>query len=259
MQVIIPRSVHDKDEIAKLLGADPALHAYELGDLDEFFWPYTTWYRHEDCVALVYHGAGFATLLAFDRDPDRLKPLLGGLKALMPARFYLHVSAGAEDVLDAAAEGVPHLKMALTEPRLLDAAEPAGEVLGLDHLDEVTSLYRRAYPGNWFDPRMLETGQYVGLRRGGELVAVAGVHVWSPVFRVAALGNVTTEPRLRGRGLGRAVVAALCHRLRETVDVIALNVKADNASAIALYRGLGFTTVGEYYEAWAAGGSGPAR
>lgn len=256
MEVIIPRSVHDKDEIAKLLGADPALHAYELGDLDEFFWPYTTWYRHEDTVALVYHGAGFATLLAFDRDPHRLNPLLDGLKVLLPCRFYAHVSAGAEGALDVVEEGGPHLKMALTEPRLLDAVRPAGEVLGLDDLAEVTGLYRRAYPENWFDPRMLETEQYVGLRQGGELVAVAGVHVWSPVFRVAALGNVTTEPRLRGQGLGKAVVAGLCRRLRESVDVISLNVKADNASAIALYRGLGFTTVGEYYEAWAAGGSG---
>ena len=42
---------------------------------------------------------------------------------------------------------------------------------------------RSAYPGTWFQARMLETGRYVGIRRGGELACVAGVHVWSPAWR----------------------------------------------------------------------------
>jgi hypothetical protein len=41
-----PRSVHDRTELAAELRKDPALHAYELGDLDDFFWPYTSWFRH---------------------------------------------------------------------------------------------------------------------------------------------------------------------------------------------------------------------
>ncbi|WP_196279946.1 GNAT family N-acetyltransferase [Catellatospora paridis] len=242
-------SVHDRDELARLLGGDPALHAYQLGDLDDFFWPYTAWYRDGDAVALVYHGGGMPTLLAFDHRPGASHGLLAGLVPLLPRRFYAHLSPGAEQVLGAdfdAAPGGPHLKMALTDPAAL--AAPLGAVLTPTDLPELLALYEVAYPGNWFDPRMLETGQYVGVRRDGELLAVAGVHVWSPKYRVAALGNVTTYPQARGEGLARGAVSALCRLLRDTVDHVTLNVKADNAAARALYTGLGFTPAAEYGE-----------
>lgn len=111
------------------------------------------------------------------------------------------------------------------------------------------ALFEQAYPGNWFDHRMLDTGQYLGARQDGRLVAVAGVHVHSATYRVAAIGNVTTHPEVRGQGAGRACVAALCRQLGTTVDHIGLNVRADNATAVGLYRRLGFTDVTEFAEA----------
>ena len=54
---------------------------------------------------------------------------------------------------------------------------------------------------------MLETGKYFGIRREGILVSVAGIHVYSPEYDVAALGNITTHPDFRGQGLGRKVTA----------------------------------------------------
>ncbi len=238
-----PHAVHDRERLAQLLQRDPHLHAYSLGDLDDFFWPYTTWYERDEQVILVYHGGGFPTVLAFDRDTAALKDFIESTLFLLPQRFYAHISTGASPWPG----GEAHLKMALTRP----ADTPAlGEPLTRADLDELTALYEAAYPGNWFDPRMLDTGQYMGVRRDGRLIAVAGVHVWSPVYRVCALGNVTTHPDFRGMGFGRAVVAALCHRLHATVDHITLNVKADNHSAIAVYRSLGFTEVGHYDEMW---------
>ncbi|WP_406209601.1 GNAT family N-acetyltransferase [Kitasatospora sp. NBC_01560] len=250
---MLPVAVHDRSALAALLRRDPALHAYELGDLDDFFWPWTTWYRLGDSLALVYHGAGLPTLLAFEQ-PEHLgglRELLDGLRDLLPRRLYALVTEGAEDLLtslpDAASRGL-YLRMALTDRGRLHAQEPQGEPLSTADLADLRALYEAAYPENWFDPRMLETGQYVGVREKGELVAVAGVHVWSPEHRIAALGNITTHPRIRGRGVGRAVVAALCHRLLGTVDHIALNVKADNTAAVALYTALGFEAVGRYHE-----------
>ena len=250
---VLVRSVHDRGELADLLRRDPALHAYELGDLDDFFWPYTIWYRHDDTLALVYHGAGLPTLLAFDR-PDRataLVELLDGMLPLLPRRFYAHLSANVDSALAKHFQAEPsglHLKMALTDVTRLDLMPPAGEALGPADLPELAALYDLAYPGNWFDQRMLETGQYVGIRRDNELVAVAGVHVWSPTYRISALGNVTTHPGVRGQGLARAAVAALCRRLLDTVDHITLNVKADNLAAIAVYTRLGFTPIAAYSE-----------
>ncbi|MCP4139843.1 MAG: hypothetical protein GY755_06055 [Chloroflexi bacterium] len=51
--------LHDKERIEGFLRKDVYLHIYSLGDLDRFFWPYTTWYGYEEdgnieAIALVY-------------------------------------------------------------------------------------------------------------------------------------------------------------------------------------------------------------
>lgn len=238
-------SVHDRAELAGLLEGNPAVNAYQLGDLDDFYWPYTTWYQDGGSVALIYHATAPPTLLAFDPSPG----LLPGLAPLLPPVFYAHLSIGAHEALTEHYEQEPHglhHKMALTDPSRLTGAE--GDRLAEKDLDDILALYAKAYPGNWFDPRMLETGQYFGIRRDGRLVAIAGVHVWSPRYRVCSLGNVTTDPDLRGQGLGSAVVARLCLSAQEQVATITLNVKADNAAAIAVYTRLGFTHVADYEE-----------
>ena len=74
------------------------------------------------------------------------------------------------------------------------------------------------------------------------------MHVYSAAYRVAALGNIATAPARRRRGLGRVVTAAVCQSLLASVDVIGLNVLADNAAARRCYEGLGFTDVCEYDE-----------
>ncbi|MET8354747.1 MULTISPECIES: GNAT family N-acetyltransferase [unclassified Micromonospora] len=247
------RAEHDRAVLAELLGRDPVLHAYQLGDLDDFFWPYTSWFRRGEQVVLLYHGVDPPTLLAFAAPADTwaLAALLAEVAPVLPARLYAHLSPGLADALAGSFRldsGGRHHRMALTDPDRLVRVRPAGVVLGAADLPPLRRLYARAYPENWFDPRMLDTGQYVGVRDGGELRAVAGVHVWSPAYRVAALGNVTTDPRWRGRGVGAAVVAALCARLRESVEHVTLNVKADNVAAVRLYERVGFSWVADYDE-----------
>jgi predicted GNAT family acetyltransferase len=96
---------------------------------------------------------------------------------------------------------------------------------------------------------MLETGLYQGIRRGGCLVSVAGVHVYSPRYRVAALGNITTHPDWRGRGLATLVSAKLCETLSKGgIEHIGLNVKADNVAALTCYERLGFRWAADYGE-----------
>lgn len=252
-----PTTLHDRAELSAVLRADPALHVYELGDLDDFFWPYTTWYAdpHRRVVALLYTGTEVPTLLGIapPADTPALRGLLGGLLPVLPRRFYAHLTGGVGDVLAADYASVDHgehLKMALTEPERLASVSTDGvEPLTAADLDEILALYAAGYPGNWFDRRMLETGQYVGVRRSGRLVAVAGVHVYSPAQRVAALGNIVTRPDHRGEGLATAVVAGLCRRLLDaSVSHIGLNVKADNTAALTCYRRLGFTRVTAYTE-----------
>jgi ribosomal protein S18 acetylase RimI-like enzyme len=110
-------------------------------------------------------------------------------------------------------------------------------------------LYAAAYPGNFFVPRMLETGYYFGIRRGGMLASVAGVHVFSRPYKVAALGNITTRPDFRGQGLATAATVRLCQELRGAgIEHIGLNVKADNQAALECYKRIGFKQIADYGE-----------
>jgi ribosomal protein S18 acetylase RimI-like enzyme len=250
--------LHDKGEIEAFLRRDPFLHLYSLGDLDEWFWPGTTWYgRIEDgqveAIALVYSGLAQPTLLALgEAGSPPLDELVRSIVHLLPRRFYAHLTPGVSAILAEQyrleTHGL-HYKMALTDPSRL-AVDRSADVVSLraGDVSEVLAFYAGSYPGNWFEPQMLETGAYVGERIEGELIAVAGVHVCSTTYRVASLGNIATSPSHRGRGHAKAVTAALCRRLVAGVDHVGLNVKADNAAAIACYRALGFEVHAAYEE-----------
>ena len=249
----------DRHVIETFLRRAPALHAYELGDLDPAYAPHARWFgwredRRLEALCLLYSATDPATLLAFAQ-PTELRAtqrLLGGVQAELPSRCYAHLSHELVSSFSDFRHGepAPHLKMQLSErdrlERVGDAHVPIP--LRVEDRDELATFYRRAYPGNWFDARSLDTGCYFGVRLAGEWVAVAGVHVYAPAIGVAALGNVATDPAHRGRGLAKVVTAALCRKLLATVDLIALNVHRDNAAAIACYRALGFEVVADYCE-----------
>ena len=238
---------------------DTALHLYEIGDLDPFFWPHTRWFGQRRArsrvaaIALLYSGMEPPTLSAFERrNTGVAETLVAGLSPHLPPCFCAHLSPNLTGCVGERWRCVSSersLKMVLTDRALLETVPTAGRTLGPEHLAEVVAFYSHSYPGNWFDPRMLETGHYVGIRRAGQLVCIAGVHVYSLGYRVAALGNIATDPALRGQGLAQQATAQLCRSLLATVDTIGLNVKADNAAAIACYHRLGFEVAAEYEEA----------
>ena len=250
--------LHSQQEIEAFLRRNPFLHLYSLGDLDDFFWPYTTWYALKEQqqitqLALLYSGTSLPTLLGLTEEPtDRMRELLQSILHLLPVRMYAHVSGNLATVFaddyHLHSHGI-HYKMALIYKAQLETIDTARVVpLSISDVDELEALYRLSYPGNWFDPRMLETGCYYGIRQEKVLVSVAGIHVYSPHYKVAALGNVTTHPAYRGKGLATAVCAKLCQSLLQTVDYIGLNVKADNHSAIRSYGRLGFEYIATYEE-----------
>jgi len=238
----------------------PYLHTYELGDLDPLQLPHCTWYARPGAspaeaaaVALVYRGLATPTLIALAHDdPAALRALLAEQLDALPARFYAHCTPGIEAAL------APrfrcellghHLKMALAPTALAD--DPEVVALGPADADAALAFYAEAYPASYFEPSNLARGPYVAIRDARGLAAVAGTHVYSPALRVASLGNIATRPDARGRGLARRVTAGLCRRLQPAIEVIGLNVRADNAAAIACYRRVGFE-VRHVYDEWRA-------
>jgi ribosomal protein S18 acetylase RimI-like enzyme len=74
---------------------------------------------------------------------------------------------------------------------------------------------------------------------GGRLLAC--VADTSAATGVGHLSSITVHPSVRGRGLGKAVTAALTRRLfEEGCDVVTLGTYADNTRARGLYDTLGF-------------------
>lgn len=248
----------DRDAIEKYLRRDTALNIYLIGDLDDFFWPHTMWYAWMSdgdikALALLYRPSGLPTLIVLiNGDINPASDLLQALSPHLPDTVYTHLTPGLEYALTADfnldSHG-DHNKMILCTPVLLSNASSRQSVpLSINDQEEILAFYREAYPGNWFDARMLETGHYWGVRIDGRLAAAGGVHVCSAKYRVAALGNIATHPDFRGRGLASDVTAAICRKLLDEVDEIGLNVKSDNIPAISCYRRLGFETTAAYRE-----------
>jgi ribosomal protein S18 acetylase RimI-like enzyme len=251
--------LQDRQRLQAYFQRDIPLYLYALGDLDDFFFPHTRWFglvQEQELLAVLleYTASQPHVLLALAQEMDRpaLRTILTQVQLGLPDEIDVHASPGIQATLAARYRLVDHglhWKMQFMQPGKLPSG-PFQSVSRLGPRDaaQLLDLYTHHYPEHAFDPRMLATGQYRGIWMDNQLVCAAGVHVYSPQYGVAALGNVVTHQDFRGRGLARQTVAALCQELQQAVPHIGLNVKADNLPAVRLYESLGFVTQVEYYE-----------
>jgi len=124
---------------------------------------------------------------------------------------------------------------------VVTAADPEAVRLGPDDVEEMTDLVRRTEPGP-FLPRTVEMGTYLGVRRSGRLVAMAGerLHPATGGRGATEISAVCTDAAWRGQGLGRRLVLAVAHGVRERGEVPFLHAAAANTGAVRLYEHLGF-------------------
>jgi ribosomal protein S18 acetylase RimI-like enzyme len=111
--------------------------------------------------------------------------------------------------------------------------------LGPSDIDEMLELVELARPGP-FLRRTVEFGGYLGIRRDGQLVAMAGERMRPPGY--AEVSAVATHPAHRGRGLGSRLVRAVSNAIGRRGEQPFLHVAHENETAIRLYTALGFTT-----------------
>ncbi|MES5820198.1 GNAT family N-acetyltransferase [Streptomyces sp. RG80] len=117
------------------------------------------------------------------------------------------------------------------------APEPEAVRLGPADVPEMLDLVARTQPGP-FLPRTIEMGSYLGIRREGALVAMAGERLRPPGW--TEISAVCTDPAFRGQGLGTRLILAVAHGIRERGDTPFLHTGAGNTGAIRLYESLGF-------------------
>ncbi|SNS42385.1 FR47-like protein [Streptosporangium subroseum] len=132
--------------------------------------------------------------------------------------------------------------MRLAGVQLVDdgiAAAPDDEAVRLEEKDvpEMLDLVERTKPGP-FLPRTIELGVYLGIRRGGALVAMAGERLHPPGW--TEISAICTDEAFRGQGLATRLVHAVAAGIRERGETPFLHAAADNTNAIRLYESLGF-------------------
>jgi GNAT superfamily N-acetyltransferase len=102
---------------------------------------------------------------------------------------------------------------------------------------EMLALVGRTRPGP-FLPRTIEMGSYVGLRRGGALIAMAGQRLnpagWTEISAVC------TDAEFRGQGIGTRLVRTVSAAIRDRDERPFLHAAATNETAIRLYLEMGF-------------------
>ncbi|MBK7141879.1 MAG: GNAT family N-acetyltransferase [bacterium] len=249
----------DKERLFKHFQKDPVLFAYHIGDLDERYFRHCQFactYNETAHIlesVLIYSGLTTPTVLAFGMT-DGFADLLQELMPVLPLRFYSHYQMAYSGQFLHTYNEVDlglHYKMKLGKFVPAKSQPEAGSIKSLSLADSeaVAAFYQAAYPDGYFEPHMLETGKFVGLVRDGRLVSIAGVHIYSPKYKIAVLGAIATLPEERGHGFATVLTSHLCDQLIKEKLMICLNVKADNQPAIQSYRSLGFEKVHEYQEA----------
>ncbi|MFJ6084648.1 GNAT family N-acetyltransferase [Streptomyces sp. NPDC092369] len=120
---------------------------------------------------------------------------------------------------------------------LAAAPEPEAVLLGPADVPEMLDLVERTRPGP-FLPRTVEMGTYLGIRRDGALIAMAGERLHPPGW--TEISAVCTDPAFRGEGLATRLILAVAHGIRERGETPFLHTGAQNTTAIRLYEALGF-------------------
>lgn len=185
---------------------------------------------------VVSYPADVAPFLAL---PDRPTPdvwpevaaLLGpGGTAVIPAGARPDPPEGWEVLAD-----LPGVQM--VEDSLRPEPDPEAVTLGAVDVPDMLDLVARTRPGP-FLPRTPELGTYLGIRRGGRLVAMAGERMHPPGW--TEVSAVCTDSAYRGQGLGARLVRAVVAGVRARDESAFLHAAATNTGAIRLYESLGF-------------------
>ena len=120
---------------------------------------------------------------------------------------------------------------------VVGAMDPEAVRLGADDVDDMVALVERTKPGP-FAPETYLLGNYVGVRRGGRLIAMAGQRLNPPGW--AEISAVCTDAEYRGQGLGSRLVLMVAALIRANGETPFMHAAASNTNAIRLYEGLGF-------------------
>lgn len=132
-----------------------------------------------------------------------------------------------------------HKGVQMFAERLTGTSTNRHEIVLLASADarEMLELATLTEPGPFFS-RTHELGEFLGIKDGGRLVAMAGERMKPEGF--TEVSAVCTHPDWRGRGLAAELTRAVAERILERGETPFLHAFASNTAAIRLYQDLGF-------------------
>jgi ribosomal protein S18 acetylase RimI-like enzyme len=240
-------AIHDQTSAAQVrafFAQDRLLSAYALADLDAADIERARWWtasRGDTIVAaaLVVEALAFRPCFATGETEGLAAIFREGVRE---PRLVVSTPPVGRVAVDAAYrfERLDRMhRMAVDAATFQPRVTHAVTRLGSEELEDVVDLYGHA-SRSYFTLDRMEREIYFGIYSGSTLVAAAGTHVRSRRSGLAAVGNVLTRVAYRGRGMATSVTSAVTTAaLEEHADVV-LNVRQDNAPAIAVYKRLGY-------------------
>lgn len=125
----------------------------------------------------------------------------------------------------------------LLDAGLAVADEPEAVELTAADIPQMLELVSRTKPGP-FLPRTVALGGYLGIRRDGVLIAMAGQRMRMPGY--TEISAVCTDTEFRGQGLAGRLVLAVAAAIRRSGRTPLIHAAAANVGAVRLYETLGF-------------------
>ena len=219
-----------------------------MSELDNPVWWAITGSQHELATATSLAGRfhpDVSPFGAFSEEPtpdhwDDLARLVGpgGTVALTgaigrpPAGWRVHLSIpGVQMVGD-------QVSSDQATPPTVESRPDRPLPLGDEDVPDMLALVAEARPGP-FLPRTVAFGGYLGVRRRGRLVAMAGERLRPPGF--AEISAVATATDHRHQGLGELLVRAVMASVLARGEMPFLHASSENTVALRLYERLGFT------------------
>ena len=186
-------------------------------------------------LALRYQADVSPFAAAADDSADALQALAS---IIPPGGHIMLLQAGAAPVppgtvADMVDEGVQMVA------QRSDVPDVPPEVIDLHDADaaDMLELATLTRPGP-FLPRTHRLGRFVGVRRAGRLVAMAGERMSIPGF--TEVSGVCTHPDFRGKGHAALLSRIVAARIAARGETPFLHAFASNHAAIRLYERLGF-------------------
>lgn len=240
------------EEARAFLERDRLMAAYALADIDQPEIEGARWWiarRDGDiaAVVMVVEGLPFRPCFATGAS-DGLATIFR--EAIREPRVLLATPPRSRGAIEMSYrfERVDHMRRMNTNiQRFRPRINQEVRRLRADDLDAVIDLYGHA-SRTYFTPERMRREIYFGIYQADVLVAAAGTHVRSTKSGIAAVGNVLTRLAYRGRGMARSCTSAVTETALEQHRDVVLNVRQDNAPAVAVYDRLGYHVHGPFIE-----------